>query len=78
MEYTVEQTGGSWGNARAFVCNQDGFVVVEAFGATQEDADARAEIVADAFNEDAHVCDPECGETQYCPRQPRAACNCRW
>lgn len=51
MEYTVETQGMALGvGRRMFVCDAEGSVIVEVFGTDPEDAERRAEVVADALN----------------------------
>lgn len=49
MEYTVAEIGMSWGTSRMFVCDDEGRIVVKVWGADQEDAERKAEVIADAL-----------------------------
>ena len=49
--FTVENSGMAYGDARTFVCDDEGNVIVEVFGGTEEEARLRAKIIAEALNE---------------------------
>ncbi len=73
MEYTVETQGMALGvGRRMFVCDAEGSVIVEVFGTDPEDAERRAEAVADALNATVRsestsrpVRCPDCGHEEH-------------